>query len=139
MVYTLLGVLHQYCKPQQKQQNHLCRRNAPLCVTQQIQGYRGGIDGFSSASQMICMTAHPNNQQQVIPKVHPKVVAQMHKVILQQICVCNAPIPCVHLQKVAPKFALGHICMLDQRQDFLVSAAETGLLSAAFDIFDHLL
>ncbi len=52
---------------------------------------------------MVCMTAHPNNQQQVIPKVDPKVVAQMHKVILQQICICNAPIPRVHLQRNARK------------------------------------
>ncbi len=63
-----------------------------------LQGY-----WLSSASQTVCTAAHPNNQQQVVPKVDPKVVAQMYKVILQQVCICNATIPCVHLQRNAPK------------------------------------
>ena len=63
-----------------------------------LQGY-----WFSSASQTVCTAAHPNNQQQVVPKVDPKVVAQMYKVILQQVCICNATIPCIHLQRYAPK------------------------------------
>lgn len=58
---------------------------------------------FSPSSQTVCMKAHPNNQQQVIPKVDPKIMAQMHKVILQQVCICNAPIPRVHLQRNTPK------------------------------------
>lgn len=102
-----------------------------------LQGY-----WFSSASQTVCTAAHPNNQQQVVPKVDPKVVAQMYKVILQQVCICNATIPCVHLQRNAPKLcswpylhasALGHIYMLDQCQDLLVCvcAAGAGLISAA--------
>ena len=73
---------------------------------------------------MVGMKAHPNNQQQVIPKVHPKVVAEVHKVILQQMCICDAPIPRVHLQRTHPSFALGHIHMLDQCQDLLAQQGQ---------------
>ena len=89
------------------------------------------------------MAAHPDNQQQVVPKVDPKVVAQMHKVILQQVCICDAPIPRVHLQRRDASFALCCLYMLGQCQDLLVCvcvcAAKAVLISAASGVVHHLL
>ena len=51
--------------------------------------------------------AYPNNKQQVVPKVDAKIVASVHIVIFQHVCIGNAAISGVHLH-----------CIMAQPPDF---------------------
>lgn len=43
--------------------------------------------------------AHPKYQEQVVPQVNAEIVAGMHKLILQQVCICHTAVSDVNLQE----------------------------------------